>query len=313
MSARAVSIAAISVLSLASCAGDHDARGATEAPVLPPMEQAAPEEAVQPRGRRGPWTEELTLENAPHPRIAGAPSAIVHAPPSFDPARPLRLVIFLHGWSGCARVLMRQGEVPCRDGERPREGWGLDARFDASGSDALFVVLQLAFMERSGDAGRLTEPGRFRALTGEILAALAEPLAGNTEIDSITLLAHSAGFESALAVLRHEGDRVRNVVLFDALYRGVEPFADWAAGGPDRRLVSLYTGTARTARLNRLLADAARARVGRANVAQDLDRPLAELVRQHRVVIARSPAPHGGVPARHIPELLAPLGLSPRP
>lgn len=311
-----------------SCGGE---RGAPEpsAPAerLPPSEAAVldpplgPEPAVSElggapeatHGARGPWTEELVLDSAAYD-VPRAPSAVVHAPPSFDPTRPLRLVVFLHGWNGCARVLVLSGPTPCRDGERPRDGWDLAGRIDAAGTDALFIVPQLAFLERNGHPGRFLEPHRFRAFLDELLARLAPRLgdgANLARVESITLLAHSAGFETALAILARGGVDVRNVVLFDALYRGVEPFIEWAEGEPHRRLVSLYTGDGRTAHQNRLLAARARRSFGDA-VAADAARTLADLVREMRVVVARSSAPHGAVPAHHIPELLGPLGLSAR-
>lgn len=271
---------------------------------------AAPPERM---GERGPWTDERTLESAPYDE-PGAPSVIVHAPPGFDPARPLRLVVFLHGWSGCARVLVHAGPTACKEGEREREGWGLAARVDEAGTDALFVVPQLAFMRRSGHPGRFSEPGRFRAFLGELLTSLAPrigPGRALADVEGVTLLAHSAGFEAALAILRGGGVEVGNVVLFDALYAGVEPFAAWALGAPDRRLVSLYTGGGRTARQSRRLARRLDAAVGD-GLARDREASPAARLREARVLIARSTAPHGQVPARHIPELLGPLGLSTR-
>jgi pimeloyl-ACP methyl ester carboxylesterase len=242
---------------------------------------------------------------------------VVHAGPSFDAdRRPLRLVFFLHGWTGCARVLVEAGPSRCREGDRVREGWALGTRFDAAGTDALFVVPQLAFMQRDGSAGRFAERGRFRAFVEELLAAL-EPRVGRvglSEVEPVTLLAHSAGFETALAVLTRGEVDVRHVVLFDALYRGVEPFSGWVEGRDDRRLVSLFTGTERTASQNELLARRARLSIPRSAVLfADPPRPLADAIRPHRVVIARSPAGHASVPARHLAEVIEGLGLRTRP
>jgi pimeloyl-ACP methyl ester carboxylesterase len=276
----------------------------------------APSAAKQPaRGTaplvRGPWTEELRLTEAPfdEPR---APSAIVHAPPGLDLARrPLRVVVFLHGWSGCVRVLAHEGPTGCRDGERARDGWGLLARFDAGAPNALFVLPQLAYLERDGSPGRFREPGRFRAFLEELLVALRPRLGAVTvdELAPVTLLAHSAGFETALALLARGGVEVGSVVLFDALYVGVEPFATWVAAATERRLVSLYTGTGRTARQSAMLARRARTLLPSGAVAEDASISLPEALRSHRVVVARSPVGHGAVPGRHLPEIVAGLGL----
>lgn len=279
-------------------------RSASEGPALP--------DSAPTRGRPGPWTEERVLENAAYDE-PGAPSVIVHAPPGFDPGRPLRLVVFLHGYSGCARVLVGIGSVACKDGGPPRPGWDLAGRFDEAGSDALFVVPQLAFLRREGDPGRFAREGGFRAFVGELLAALEGPLAGARleDVERVSLLAHSAGFESAMAILGRGGIEVNDVVLFDALYAGTAVFARWVAGDPGRRLVSLYTGGGQPARQSRRLAGLLRGSMGE-GVVYDREGPLPEVVREFRVVIARSPARHGEVPARHLAALLPALGLSGR-
>ncbi|MCZ7686285.1 MAG: hypothetical protein M5U28_48980 [Sandaracinaceae bacterium] len=206
-----------------------------------------------------------------------------------------------------------EGAVACRDGDGTHEGWGLARRFDEAGTDALFVVPQLAFLERSGSPGRFAEEGRFRAFVEEMLGALRARRRSLARVESVALLAHSAGFETALALIARGGLAIDAVVLFDALYRGVPPFTEWVAAAPGRRLVSLHTGGGRTASQSRMLAARARERLGAQAVAEGEGGSLPELVRARRVVIARSPAPHGGVPARHIPELLGALGLSARP
>ena len=50
---------------------------------------------------RAQWTESVTVKHAAY-GVAGAPSALVHAPAGFDASRPLHLVVFLHGYIGCA-------------------------------------------------------------------------------------------------------------------------------------------------------------------------------------------------------------------
>jgi pimeloyl-ACP methyl ester carboxylesterase len=222
--------------------------------------------------------------------------------------------VFLHGWSGCARQLVHAGPTPCRDGDPPREGWGLADRVDASGTDALFVVPQLAFLRRDGSPGHFADGGRFAAFLTELIASLRPVLGAEASVDdleSISLFAHSAGFETALAILAHGSVDVAHVVLFDALYRGVEPFTSWAAGSPNRKLVSLYTG-GRTERQSRMLAFSARRALGADAVSLD-DERLAQAIATHRVTVARSPAHHADVPAHHLPELLPALGLSARP
>jgi hypothetical protein len=235
---------------------------------------------------------------------------VVHAPAGFDPRRPIRLVVFLHGYRGCAAVLAAEGPTRCRAGDPPQPGWGLAARHDEAGTGSLFVVAQLALSARDGSPGRFGREGGFRTFLDEVLAQLSHELGGPrtvADLASITLLAHSAAFESALAVLRSGGvdDVLRHVVLLDALYSGGPAFLAWARGAPGRRLVSVHLGRGTTGERNRdLAARAARALGEQASVGDGAQ--LAE-ARDHTVVVARSPASHGQVPARHLAEILRAL------
>ncbi|HJL05778.1 MAG TPA: hypothetical protein RMH85_24265 [Polyangiaceae bacterium LLY-WYZ-15_(1-7)] len=229
--------------------------------------------------------EERRLERPSHPGTpAGAPHAIVARPD----APPVGAVVFLHGWSGCARVLALPGRVACVPGGPPRDGWGLVEAHEAAGVAAVFVLPQLAWRARDGRAGRYVREG----FAAETLASLAIPARL-----PLTLVAHSAGFETALAWLRRGGlgDRVRHVVLMDALYAGTETFLAWVEAAPERRLVSFYTGRGSTARQNARLERLASRRGVRVSGSLDEDAP---------VRVLRSRVAHGDVPAEHLAETL---------
>src|SRR5262245_25408262 len=62
-----------------------------------------------------------------------APTVVVHVPPGFDPRPPLHLVVFLHGYSGCALMLAEAGRVRCKPvlaNDPLREGWNLAGHHD---------------------------------------------------------------------------------------------------------------------------------------------------------------------------------------
>jgi hypothetical protein len=255
--------------------------------------------------------------------FAGAPTAVVHAPAGFDPRAPLHLVVFLHGYSGCAEVLMRSGPTRCRPADDvERDGWDLATQHDAAGTNTLFVIPQLAFMRRDGDPGCFARPGCFRRFVEELLArTLAAQLGASHTLDdvgSITLVAHSGGFEAALAILER-GDvetKVRGVVLLDALYGGAERFADWLRGrrkaGVDARLVSVYTGSGNTRRESRELLGRVRRMFGKRSVAQTDTKGIAAELAHTSLVIAPSRAAHKLVPEQHLAQLLAALPWLPR-
>lgn len=299
-------------------AGEAAARDASDE-ALVDARPRADADAAAPACSGPAWTARVVLDRSPFPPVAGAPTAVVHAPPCFDPAPPLQLVVFLHGWTGCAAVLEGSGPTACRPGDRELEGWGLGERHDHAGTGSLLVVPQLAFMVQDGGVGRFAEEGFFGDFVDELLRErIADRLGAPRslgDVDRVTLVAHSAGFKTALSILQRGGADavVRDVVLFDALYAGPALFGQWVAGAPPggakRQLVSLYTRRGPTARLNRELGEALQARLGREAVALDPAGPLADALRERQVVIAPSEVGHGAIPARYLAEVLSALDL----
>ncbi len=158
--------------------------------------------------------------------VPNGPNVIVHAPSGFDPSKPLQLVVFLHGYSGCVAVLMGRGPSVCRPGDAPREGWDLGAHHDAAGTNTLFIVPQLAFMQRDGRAGAFAKPEGFARFLDELLQTTLSSLVGGErrlrDVAGITLVAHSAGFTTALAILERGGgrDKGKSGGLLGALHGG---------------------------------------------------------------------------------------------
>jgi len=265
---------------------------------------------------QGAWTEAVQVPHAAHV-APGAPSALVHAAEGFDPSKPLHLVVFLHGYMACARMLLDDGPVECRPGE-PLPGRGLARAHDAAGRDTLFVVPQLAFLQRTGKPGCFAKPSCFRSFLQEVLAALpATRLAGHKSLDdvaAITLVAHSAGYEAALAILEHgEIDTlVRDVVLFDALYGDELAYLAWFDAHPRARLWSVHLRGGRPARNSATLLRAARRRLGQdatAKLDDPLDEPgLGAALAGRRVVTTRVEGAHRELPTRYLSAVLRALG-----
>lgn len=253
------------------------------------------------------WTRRLELAHGAFDQPRGVPEAIVHAPPSFDPRAPLRLVVFLHGYRGCADVLAASGPARCRPGAREQPGWDLLAHHDEAGTSTLFVIAQLALDVRDGSPGRFAREGGFRAFVDELLASLERELAArrtSADLASLTLVAHSAAFESALSILRAGSIPITNVVLLDALYSGAPAFLAWASADPARRLISIHAGAGTTGERNRDLARRARRTLGAAFLE---GRELAAIQSSHRVAVIRVRTPHAELPARHLADALRAL------
>lgn len=262
----------------------------------------------------GAWTSSLTLTHAAFDVPDAIPDAVVHVPEGFDAGTPLHIVVLLHGWSCCAASFV--GSAPCSPADPASRGWGVARFHDRAGTNSVLVAPQLALLARDSSPGRFAEPGFFRAWLAEVLAGpLAERLGarrGPDDVGSVTLVAHSAGYQTALAILEHGEVPIASVVLLDALYSGTERFAGWLAAGTGRKVVSVHTRLRSTARQSALLARLVRARLGRRAVAVAPIAALASSLPTHAAVIAETPFGHGEVPARHLAEILAGLGLPAR-
>lgn len=251
-----------------------------------------------------------------------APEAIAHVPDGLDPSAPIALVVMLHGYSGCARVLVSDApDARCRPRDRPEQGFGWAAAHDAAHTQSVLLVPQLAWRTRDGSPGRFTIAGEAARMIDEALLALAAPLGRTLDhgsVASITIAAHSAAFETTLAITRHGGldARLRSVVLFDALYAGEQSFLDWAAGGTEtapRTLVSLATGGRTWTLTEAMLATAHRRWPSEALTSETWPPVTMPAALAHRVIGARVRMPHREVPARTLADTLRALGLPQRP
>jgi hypothetical protein len=133
-----------------------------------------------------------------------------------------------------------------------------------SGLNVVLVAPQFALDALDSSAGRFWEPGAFAQFLDEAADRLAQ-LFGDRRARSafadleVVLVAYSGGYQpAAFALERGDAkDRVRGVVLLDALYAEEDKFADWIAQHRDRAFfVSAYSNSSRdvNAALKRLLS-----------------------------------------------------------
>lgn len=211
----------------------------------------------------------LVLQRASHSLPRGAVSTAAYLPPALVGGAHAQIIVLLHGWSCCAAAMVTSARQRC--GGVMRDGWGLGARVDESGTDTLFLVPQLALGARDGSAGRFAQSGFFAAWLSEALDALGARLPGDRArwaAAPIALVAHSAGYETALAILRdtHGAGRVRRVVMLDALYAGSAQLVSWLAADDARRVVSVHTRGVATTRENARLVALAQRTLGAAAI-----------------------------------------------
>lgn len=259
------------------------------------------------------FTQEVRLSTRAH-APSDAPDVVVHGGASLRSDEPFDVVVFLHGFDGCARALVAEAAVACARGEPPHRVWNLGALHAAANTRTLLIVPQLAYLARTAQDHRFLSHGGFDATLTEILeGSLASQLGAQarSRVRSVALVAHSAGYGAAAAILRDPKRKmpVTHVVLLDALYAGASVFADWARSEPSARLVSLYTQQEKTTAGNRLLLK----QLATADVATSADPSLAQVLKMHRHLIARVRTAHGDMPRVHFTEVLRALFDVPAP
>ena len=165
----------------------------------------------------------------------GDDRVLLHIPQGFDPNRPAVMVVFFHGHGATL-------ERDVRDRQR------LPDQISAAGLNAVLVAPQFAFDAANSSAGKFWDPDGFKRFLDETAKKLAT-LYGDQRSASafanmpIVIVAYSGGFGPTLSVLARGGAdaRIRGLVLLDALYAGIDQFADWIADHRSTFFVSSYT------------------------------------------------------------------------
>jgi hypothetical protein len=148
---------------------------------------------------------------------------LLYVPPAFEPRRPAAILIFLHGNKA---MLMRDVVTRQR----------IPQQLAASGLNAVLVAPQFAVDALDSSAGRFWDPEVFPSFLDEaaehLTALQGDP--GTRHVFHtcpIILSAYSGGYMPASAILQAHGvnDRLKGVLLFDALYGEIDTFADWIA------------------------------------------------------------------------------------
>jgi hypothetical protein len=265
---------------------------ATDAAVAVPMER----EASAPVEPKPAWTATTTLANPPVDLPKGVAGVVAHLPAGFDATEPIHLVLYLHGADQCVARLALSGDVVCKPGWRPRKGWELASRHDDAATNTAFVAPQF-LLWGGGSAGKMADRGYFRSFVEEVLSdTLAPGLGGPRTLDDvadITIVAHSAGHMPLSAILDRQDldDKVKNVVLLDALYDGrVGTYVRWLergmASGDHRKLVAIYGEWGRNPATGRAIASLIEARAKGSSVV-DPPGPLQDAIRTHQVTVAK--------------------------
>jgi hypothetical protein len=179
--------------------------------------------------------------------------SIVYFPAGFDLAKPAVIVVFFHGNAATLeRDVVARQQVPRQLAE--------------SGLNAVLLAPQFAYDALDSSSGNFWTPGFFARYLDEASAKMAE-VYGDPSARSVfakmpvVLLAYSGGYNPAAYAVGVGGaeDRVRGVILIDALYAEEDRFAGWIERNRSHAFFfSAYTksAAANNAVLKKLLTDA---------------------------------------------------------
>ncbi|MDA9501067.1 alpha/beta hydrolase [Bradyrhizobium sp. CCBAU 11357] len=189
---------------------------------------------------------------------------LVHVPEHFDLRKPGVIVVFFHG----------NGATLERD---VRDRQMVPKQITDSGANAILLAPQMAVDAADSSAGKFWQPGgfkRFMAESADHLARLTgDPSSARAFANMpIVIVGYSGGFLPTAWSLEVGGisDRVRGVVLLDAVYGEMDKFASWIESHRSGFFVSAYTRY--TARRDRELMSMLRQKG--ISVAEDMEGPL---------------------------------------
>jgi hypothetical protein len=159
---------------------------------------------------------------------------LLHIPKGFDPRRPALMIVYFHGNEATLnRDVRSRQQVPRQVTE--------------SGLNAVLVAPQFAVNALDSSPGRFWEPGVFAQFVteaGDRLTQLYgdERVRGAFQGAPVVIAAYSGGYSPTAFILQsgHVDDRLRGVVLLDALYGEYDKYADWLAKRPSAFFVSAF-------------------------------------------------------------------------
>lgn len=161
---------------------------------------------------------------------------LIHLPPGFDAEKPFDILVFFHGHhTELQRTLVQE--------------LALLRQVNASERNLVLVAPQMALDAADSSPGKLYRPQGFANLLGEVSQVLreeeGEELADRFDQAPLLLAAYSGGFRAVAHTLerwveQERNERLRGVILLDALYGELEKFDGWLRPAGGRFFVNLY-------------------------------------------------------------------------
>ena len=189
---------------------------------------------------------------------------LMHVPEHFDVRKPGVIVVFFHGNGATLERDVRDRQL-------------VPQQVTDSGANAILLAPQMAVDAADSSAGKFWQAGGLKRFMEESAAHLARLTGDPNNARAfanmpIVIVGYSGGFLPTAWSLEVGGisDRVRGVVLLDAVYGEMDKFASWIESHRSGFFVSSYTRY--TARRDRELMSTLRQKG--ITVSEDMDGPL---------------------------------------
>ncbi|MGJ4945467.1 alpha/beta hydrolase [Bradyrhizobium sp. HKCCYLS1011] len=160
---------------------------------------------------------------------------LVHVPEHFDVRKPGMIVVFFHGNGATLERDVRDRQL-------------VPQQISDSGVNAVLLAPQMAVDAADSSAGKFWQPGGFKRFMDEAAGNLAQltgdPAAAKAFATMpIVIVGYSGGFLPTAWSLEVGGvtNRVRGVVLLDAVYGQLDKFAGWIEHNRSGFFISSYT------------------------------------------------------------------------
>lgn len=171
---------------------------------------------------------------------------LIHLPPGFDPAQPMRFLVFFHGHlATLARDVVGRYAIP--------------RQVTASGRNVVLIAPQLARDAVDSHPGKLVRQNGL----AELLADAANVVARETGMARerlarapVILAGFSAGNVAVVTSLEKGGigSRIAGVILLDALYDEMDRYAAWFARNDQRAFLAALYGASTARNTDDLMA-----------------------------------------------------------
>ncbi len=170
------------------------------------------------------WAKVYVIHRLKHrAALHETPDALVRIPSDFDLTKPIRLIIYNHGFGTNVQSIYTDSQL------------GQQLHNADANTVLLLPEWQAQADSRNGNQGRFNQVGMFRAMLKEIFKLIPELHDRKlSDIGAIDIASHSAGYAATMTEIYKNNldSRIRSIALLDALYTD-DGFNNWVTANLD--------------------------------------------------------------------------------